>query len=51
MHLAEILVILLVALIVIKPDRLPEIAHLLGKGLGKIKRFYNEIMRQLNVNG
>ncbi len=39
----EILVILLVALIVIGPSKLPEIAKFLGKGLAEFRRVTSEV--------
>lgn len=40
MSFGELLIILLVAIIVIKPERLPEISYLLGKTLGRIRHWY-----------
>jgi len=37
----EILMILLVALLVVGPSKLPEIARSLGKGLGELKNVLN----------
>jgi len=39
MNIWEILVILLVALVVIKPNRLPEIAYTLGLWAARLRRF------------
>jgi len=41
--LAELIVVILVVLIFIKPQDLPEIAHFIGKSFFKIKRFYKEL--------
>jgi Sec-independent protein translocase protein TatA len=41
--LAELIVIILVILMFIKPQDLPEIAHFVGKSFFKIKRFYEEL--------
>lgn len=41
--LAELIVVILVVLIFIKPQDLPEIAHFVGKSFFKIKRFYKEL--------
>lgn len=49
MSFYEILVILIVALIVIKPERLPEIASTLGKWIGKIHRGYQEFLNKIKV--
>ena len=40
MSFGELSVILLVAIIVIKPERLPEITYLLGRTLGQIRHWY-----------
>lgn len=41
--LAELIIVLLVALIFIKPQDLPEIAHFFGKIFFRIKRFYSDL--------
>jgi Tat protein translocase TatB subunit len=50
---AEILVILLVALIVLGPDRLPEAARKVGQFIGEVRRigtgFQNELRDAMNV--
>ena len=40
MSFGELLVILLVTIIVIKPERLPEITYLLGRTIGRIRHWY-----------
>lgn len=37
----EILIILMVALVVVKPERLPEIAYTLGRIIAKVQTFYH----------
>src|SRR5204862_5196131 len=44
----ELLVILIVALIVLGPQRLPEIAKALGKGLAELRRATGGITEELN---
>ncbi len=44
--LSEILLIMIVALIVIKPDRLPELSYFLGKCLKKITTSYQKIIEK-----
>lgn len=44
----EMLMILAVALLVIGPRKLPELARGLGKGLGEFKRAVNEFQAPLN---
>ncbi len=45
----EIAIILLVALLVFGPKRLPEIGRTLGKGLGEFRRASNELRRTFNA--
>lgn len=42
----EMLVIIIVAFIVIKPERLPEVAYLLGKWLGQFRIWYHNLLRK-----
>ncbi len=44
---AEILVILIVALIVLGPDRLPKAARQLGKAVGEVRRWSNNVQDDL----
>lgn len=44
---AELMIVILVAIIFIKPQDLPEIAHFLGKVYYKAKRLWNDIKSQL----
>ncbi len=44
--LFEILLIIVVALIVIKPQRLPEISYFLGKSLKKMGGYYQQILEK-----
>jgi Sec-independent protein translocase protein TatA len=48
MSIAELLIIFLVALLVIKPERLPEIAYTLGRFLRSIRRWYQDIAEKSN---
>ena len=43
----ELLVIMVVALIVLGPKRLPEVARQLGKAMGEFKRQSNDLMEEL----
>jgi sec-independent protein translocase protein TatA/sec-independent protein translocase protein TatB len=47
---AEIGVILLVALIVIGPDKLPNVAKSIGKGYAEFKRAFNDLKRAADIN-
>ncbi len=44
MNFWELLVILLVALVVIKPERLPEIAYQVGRLIARIRGWYALIL-------
>jgi sec-independent protein translocase protein TatB len=44
--LAELLMVALVALLLIKPQDLPEIAHFLGKIFFRSKKYFNELKQQ-----
>lgn len=48
--LPEMIVILVVALIVFGPKRLPELARALGKGMAEFKRATQEIKESINFN-
>jgi Tat protein translocase TatB subunit len=45
--LAELIIVLLVILIFIKPEDLPEIAHFFGKVFYRAKRLFNEVKKSL----
>jgi sec-independent protein translocase protein TatB len=47
-NFSEILVILVVALIVIGPDRLPAVARAMGQWLGRIQRFVSTVKQDVN---
>ena len=51
MSLPEILVILAIALIVIGPKKLPDIAKSLGKALGEFKKATSTFKESLDLNG
>jgi len=46
----EIIVILIVAILVIGPKRLPEVAQALGKGLTEFKRAMNNVKEELKID-
>lgn len=46
----ELLVILVVALIVLGPKRLPEIARSLGKGMAEFRRASSEFQRTISAS-
>jgi TatA/E family protein of Tat protein translocase len=43
----EILIILVIALVVFGPKRLPELGRTIGKGLGEFRRASNDLKRSL----
>jgi len=45
----ELVVILVVALVVLGPSRLPELARTLGKALSELRRQTNEVMEEFEV--
>lgn len=45
----EVLVIAIVALLVIKPERLPEVAYFLGKWLGQIRIWYHNALQKFKT--
>jgi TatA/E family protein of Tat protein translocase len=50
MGMSEIIVILVIALIVIGPKKLPEIAKSLGKAMGEFKRATNDFKDSISIN-
>ncbi len=46
---SELLVIFLVALLVIGPSKLPDIAKALGKALAEFRRVSSDVQRQLDL--
>lgn len=46
----EVLIILAVALIVIGPKKLPELAKTLGKAFGEFKRSVNELKENIEID-
>lgn len=45
----ELIIILIVALIVVGPKRLPELARTLGRGLAELKRATNDVRNTLET--
>lgn len=46
--LSEILLVLLIALLVIKPEELPGVAHSLGKWLKSIRGMFDKVKDEVN---
>ena len=46
--LPELFIILVIALVVLGPDKLPDLARAIGKGIGEFKRATNELKETLN---
>jgi TatA/E family protein of Tat protein translocase len=47
--LPELIVIFVVALLVFGPKKLPELAKTLGKGMGELKRAFQDIKEQVET--
>jgi TatA/E family protein of Tat protein translocase len=47
----ELIIIMVIALIVIGPSKLPELTRALGKGLAEFRKATQEIKESLNVDG
>lgn len=47
----ELVVILIVALIIIGPKRLPDLAKSLGRGLAEFRRATDDVKDSLNIDG
>ncbi|ADU65990.1 twin-arginine translocase TatA/TatE family subunit [Desulfurispirillum indicum] len=48
--LPELLVIMVVALLIIGPKKLPDVAKSLGKGFGEFKRAMNDLRDTVNIH-
>ncbi len=46
---SEVLIILLIALLVLGPSKLPEIARALGKGLAEFRKMSSDVKRELDL--
>ncbi len=46
----EVLLILVIALVVIGPKKLPEVAKALGKGYGEFRRAFDDMKQSINVD-
>lgn len=46
--ISEIFVILLIALLVVKPEQLPEVAHTLGKFVKSIRGVFAKVKDEMN---
>jgi len=47
-NFSEILVILVVALVVIGPERLPKVARSMGQWLGRVQRYINTVKQDVS---
>jgi sec-independent protein translocase protein TatB len=47
-NFSEIMVIMVVTLVVIGPERLPQVARTLGKFWGKLQRYVNQVKQEVN---
>lgn len=46
--ISEIMVILLIALLVIKPEQLPDVAHTLGRFFQSIRHMISKVKNEMN---
>lgn len=46
--ISEIIVILLIALLVVKPEQLPEVAFTLGRFIQTIRGMFNKVKTEMN---
>ncbi|GEM_PF-2933629 len=46
----ELILILVIALLILGPKKLPEVARAIGKGLGELRRATDGIKNSVNVN-
>ena len=47
--MSEIIVILLIALLVIKPEQLPEVAYTIGRFADSIRRLFAKVKNEMNA--
>lgn len=47
---SEILVIMVVALVVIGPERLPKVARSMGQWMGRVQRYINRVKQDVNTS-
>jgi len=47
----ELVVILILALVVLGPAKLPEVARTIGKGLASLRRTADDVKREINLEG
>ncbi len=48
---SEILLVLVIALVVVGPERLPEVARGIGSMIGKVKRFIDNVRNETDLQG
>ncbi len=49
-HLSEILLIIVIALIVIKPQHLPDVAHNIGRWLKGVRQIIEKIKHKMDLS-
>ncbi|HEY9162391.1 MAG TPA: twin-arginine translocase TatA/TatE family subunit [Desulfomonilia bacterium] len=47
----ELFIILLIALIVLGPNKLPDLARMLGKAMGEFQRATSDLKREIDIAG
>jgi len=48
MSIWELIIIIIVALIVIKPERLPEVAFFVGKFIARCRKWHSQVLEKYN---
>jgi sec-independent protein translocase protein TatB len=47
----ELFIILVIALIVLGPNKLPDLAKMLGKAMGELQRATSDLKREIDISG
>jgi sec-independent protein translocase protein TatB len=47
----ELFIILVIALIVLGPNKLPDLARMLGKAMGELQRATSDLKREIDISG
>ncbi len=50
LSMTEIILIAIIALVVVGPKKLPDIAKSIGKGYGEFKRTFNDLKESVNID-
>ena len=50
LSMTEVIMIVVIAIVVIGPKKLPDLARSIGKGYGEFKRTFNDLKQSVNVD-